>query len=93
MEMLDIMKTDAEGIYTDFCCEEMNLYSTAARVIKFDPFYKKFDLDEEQHRACIYTLTQGQSIIGGRKVTSSGRGMVPITYCCFCGQKITFEQK
>lgn len=84
------MKVNAEGEYSDFCCRAMEELSRGAqKCIIFDPFFKIFELDEPEHRACIFTLKRGQA---KAQLTDAGREMVPINFCCFCGKKIIFEQ-
>lgn len=86
------MKYDAEGNYSDFCCRAMDELSRGAqKCINFDPYFKIFELDDPEHRACIFTLKKGQAKEEGRKLTDAGREMVPISYCCWCGKRIIFE--
>ena len=85
------MKQDADGLYTDFCCVALEYHTKHPEMcVKFDPFYKKFDNEEGEHRACVFTLPTGRAQTG-TKTSDAGRGMIAINFCPWCASKIVFE--
>lgn len=88
------MKTDADGFYSDFCCDAMEEYTRGAqKCITFDPFYKKYDMEEPEARACIYKYkAEGQAKIETKGMTTTaGKALIPINFCPFCARRISFE--
>jgi hypothetical protein len=86
------VKIDTDGLYKDFCCSSLEYYTKhPLQCVIFDPFYKKFDGEEGEQRACIFTKETGVSKKEREgKMSSAGRGLVGISYCPFCGAQIIF---
>lgn len=73
----------------------MDIYSRGAqKCIMFDPFYKMYELEETEFRACIFSLRQGVAKSqDGRTFSTAGRQLIPINFCPFCAKKIEFIEE
>lgn len=89
------MKISEDVGYSDFCCEDMEIYSRKPiKAISFDNWWKKVDNDIPTPKATIFPLQKSglaaESSYSTTRNGPAGYEPVPITYCPFCGKKIEF---